>query len=738
MSITQDPYQRARECWQDAVDAGNEERARMVEDLKFSNPVEPEQWDAKVKLAREQSAGGARPTYAFDQTNQYIAQVVNDARKNKPQIQTIPSSSGARQEVSEALDGLIRQIEYASSASIAYDTAVEQAARIGLGWLRWVPTLVDGAYNEQEPRILSIQDALAVRYDPSFVSPDGQDQEYGFVESRLAERAFKRKYPGRKTAWQGDDADWGDDKQGIRICEYFYREETSTNMLLVSHPDDPAGAKHAISEQDYWDAAKSTGVRMPYHSQFKQKSTRVMWAKMDGDDFLEDPVEFPCSSIPLYPVFGYVIWIEGKRYICGMTRRMMQGQRAYNLERCTELEWMSKQPKSPYLVAWQSVANHQKEWQGAHEGNDVYLPYDHLDGQMNPLPGPTRLNPPQPGAAFTDLGQKGIADLQASVGMYRANLGAPSNETSGLAIRRREEQGDTANFHYIDNTTRTLTRLGRDLVEAIPRLYTSRRAATVLGLDGTAEQIHINPGLGGQQPFKKQGKKVVEINLSTGQYDVRCKAGPAYASLREETADALTRIVSSSPQLMTVLGPMWARMQDWPEAEHLSKLLLAIAPPPIQAVEADESDISPVAMAQIEAAKQQIAQLQAQVQHLAEALTNAAQQHEKAEQLIHNHDNQAAVKQNANLIAKYQAETDRLKLMAPYLGQQAVAAVVMQLLQSTLENNTLENTVPMPTQVTSMPAQAPEGFTAAAGGPPGTPVPPQAPTPPQVAQQAPN
>src|SRR3546814_1354065 len=84
-------------------------------------------WSSDV-CSSELSEGGARPCLVFDQTNQYIAQVVNDSRQNKPGIKVIPVDSGADIEVAEKLEGIVRHIEYSSRAGIAYDTAQEYAA----------------------------------------------------------------------------------------------------------------------------------------------------------------------------------------------------------------------------------------------------------------------------------------------------------------------------------------------------------------------------------------------------------------------------------------------------------------------------------------------------------------------------------------------------------------------------------------------------------------------------------
>lgn len=679
-----DDFHSARELWDEASSAASEQRNRMREDMRFSNPTDPDQWDMKMRQARDLDS---RPSYVFDQTNQYIAQVVNDARKNKPQIETVPANSGADEKVSTALDGMIRQIEYVSSASMAYDTALEHAARVGLGWFRIVPKLVNGSRNEQEIRILRVHDPLMVQFDPNFTSPDGSDQTFGFVETILPTAIFQRMYPDRKkdyANWQDKGGDWFS-SDTVRIVEFFKQEEKKKSRLRISDidKDKTPDGRLELTEDEYWEVDRKTNVRLKVHSQWMESEKVVKWYKLDGNDFLEEGTEFPSKYIPLIPVMGYESWIEGKRMLCGMVRRMMPGQRAYNIERNAELEWMAKQPKSPWVTPWEAVANHQREWASANSSDQAYLPYDHLDAQGNPLPPPQRAGAPATSQAFGLLSQKGLSDIQASIGMYRANLGAPSNETSGIAIRRREEQGDTANFHYIDNLARGLTQAGRVIVDMIPRLYDTKRAVQILGMDGKAETITINPRLG--KPFKQDGKKTVEINLSTGDYDVRCKVGPAYTSLREEMAENLTRIVSSSPQLMTVLGPMWARSQDWPEAEHVSKLLLAMAPPPVQAIENDDAEIPPAALMKIQQQNQALQQAQAQLQQMSQMLQQAAQaaQQGQADTLKAQTDAQfkqaqIQIDQEKIAIDRFNAETDRIKVMGTAVTPEAIQQLVAE------------------------------------------------------------
>jgi hypothetical protein len=623
--MAQDEFQRIKERFADATDLFSEQRSRMVEDLRFSDPTNPQQWDAKMRTAREAQA---MPCYTFDQTNQYIAQVVNDSRMNKPQIQTVPASSGSDQKVSDVLDGMIRQIEYASDAPIAYDIAQEAGARTGRGWMRLITEVCDPAYNLQELRIRPVVDSLSI-IPGDYILPTGEDMRFCFVESRMSKDAYDSKYGKKRgktpSAWKSDAGGWFDDKD-MRIAEYFEVIDEKVNTLLIRGPD---GSTMSVPESDYWELARQIGFKPQVVSTYEVTNTRVEWRKLNGDDFIEDKTEFPGKFIPCVPVHGYEIWIEGKRFLCGMPRRMRDAQQSYNMERSAEIQVKALQPKAPYLIAFESVEGHVDAWSRANTDNQAYIPYNAIDAEGRPLPVPSRIAPPQIGTAFIQGSQQAISDLQASVGMYRANLGAPSNETSGIAIKRREQQGDTANFHFIDNLARSMGHLGRIIVGAIPVVYADSaygpRDVRTLGIEGTSSRVIIDPSLEQGHVQAKDG--TIRINPTTGNYDVRVKVGPAYANLREELSARLSEMSRGNPQLGAALAPLLTQMMDMPESEKVSKICLALLPPQVQQAynEDKKLDIPP----QVE---QHIAQLNQQGEHLSQMLQQAAAHIKELEQ----------------------------------------------------------------------------------------------------------
>src|SRR5258706_7041319 len=84
-------------------------------------------------------------------------------------------------------------------------------------------------------------------------------------------------------------------------------------------------------------------------------------------------------------------------------------------------------------------------------------------------------------------------DMKAILGMYDASLGAAGNETSGRAIIARQKEGDTSNFHFIDNLSRAIEHGGRIPIAPIPPVYSRARVNRVLGAGRQGRTVQLGP-----------------------------------------------------------------------------------------------------------------------------------------------------------------------------------------------------------------------------------------------------
>ena len=303
----------------------------------------------------------------------------------------------------------------------------------------------------------------------------------------------------------------------------------------------------------------------------------------------------------------------------------------------------------------------------AEGGNPAVLYYDAHDADGNALPAPSRLAPPMFPAGFANAAQIGSQLMESAVGVYKANLGMQSNETSGRAINARKVEGETATFHYPDNLARSMSHLGRVVLDMLPRLIDTKRSARILGEDESVDWVTLDPEM--MEAVQRDGKKVTAINPGFGKYDVRVKVGPGYVTMREQASETLVQLSQGNPQLAAALAPLLVKMQDLPEADKITRIALALLPPQVQAAygEDEGEEVPPAVMAQMQALQGQVQQAQQIVRELAGEL-------EKAQA-------EAQAAKDKTAIDAYNAETNRLKVTQPAMGPEQIQALVIQTLQ---------------------------------------------------------
>lgn len=600
----------ARERYKAARDAWGPIYARAAEDREFSDPTDPRQWPEKVRREREMSEGGARPCLTFDQTNQFIRQVVNQARRNKPALKFLPVDDESDPRLAEILQGLARQVEYESKADSAYIQALDHAARGGIGWFRLITEEVQNAEVEgqQRARVVRVVDPETIWVDPDFVEPDGSDMGWGFAEELLSREAFKKRWPDAELS-SFDSEGWCDEKH-VRVCDYYRVVEKSQNYILAG------GQEYA--EDDYWEAAKAdpmltAGTVMP-----RAKTRRIVEVcKISGEEILEQS-EFPAEFIPLFPVIGNESWEKGQRKLSGAVRLIRDSQIAYNFERNSEIEAVAIAPKAPWLAPNEAIEGHEHLWRRANQGNLAVLPYNSIDESGQPIAKPERIQPAGLAAGFIAASDRSKADIQSGLGMFNAAIGNNPNNQSGRAVMALQDKAEVGTFHYVDNLAISISHLGRVLTQVWARIYDQPQIIRILGEDDESEFVRVQPGMG--KPYQQvqdrfSGKETVLIDFEAGRYDARAVVGPAYATRQTEAAAEISELVNGNPQMLSLLGDVWVKMRNFPEADKIGKRFKALLPPEVKAAEGEgPQQMPPEAQQALQQAAQQIQQLQQALQ----------------------------------------------------------------------------------------------------------------------------
>jgi hypothetical protein len=149
-------------------------------------------------------------------------------------------------------------------------------------------------------------------------------------------------------------------------------------------------------------------------------------------------------------------------------------------------------------------------------------------------------------------------DMKETTGIHEAELGMKSNETSGVAIRQRQQQGDLATIIYHDNMNAAMQEAGEVLNALIPIVYDTARTIRTVGVDEGVKLLRVN------DPNAEE-----QIDLAEGRYDVTVTTGPAYATRRQEAAAQLMQLASQNEQFTQVAGDLIIDTLDIPNGEKI-------------------------------------------------------------------------------------------------------------------------------------------------------------------------
>lgn len=593
---------RARADWDRAFEKEKSNISAAYEDLEFLAGG-GRQWDAKIRQEREAEG---RPCLEVNQLPQFVHQVTGDIRQMRPAIKVVPVDDGADEKVADLLGGLVRYIENRSDAAGVYFQAADQQVGAGIGhWRVTTEYAADSTYL-QEIRIAPVDDGIAVLWDPDSRQLMREDARYCFVPVDYSTEGFKQAFPDAQitdfntlATWP-NLAGWYTDSH-VRVAEYWVKEKTKRTLALTQEGQtlDLTDEDDGKSTEEQIAIAKAFGAKIEERETYK-----VVRYLMTAGEILEGPEDWDGRHIPIVPVVGEEVKIGRKVVRKGIVRDAKPVQQMYNYGRSTQTEVFSLQPKAPFMVTELNVAKYQDLWNTANRKNWPYLVYtpDRENGGKEP----SRIQPPVASQGVNEAVALANEDLRRVIGIYDASLGAKSNETSGVAIRARQKEGDTGTIVYVTNFSRAIRRTGQILVDLIPHVYDTERTIRIMGEDGKIDLIQINQMQKQANPKTGELENVITRDVTVGAYDVVAEAGPSYTTRREEARDGMLEFLKAIPTAAPLVADKIAKAQDFPMADDIAKRLRAGLPPQIlEAEDAEQRGASPEEIKQIMAQGQQ-------------------------------------------------------------------------------------------------------------------------------------
>ncbi|GAJ29727.1 portal protein [Acidomonas methanolica] len=607
-------------------------RRRALDDLRFfhADAYNHGQWDDAVYQARVGTFGGSpRPCLTINKTAQHVFQVENQARQTQMGIKVNAVGFGATAKAAEVIEGVVRHIECQSNAQQnAYNCAIQGQVRQGLGWVHITTDYIPGVDTfDQDFFINAVSNPLSVYADPNTTEPDHSDQTWAMICEEMDRAEFDRLYPGNDdihgaplsiAADNQHDRGPEQERDIVRVFRYYRRSEKKDRLWLFPGSTALGMAPQPTRESEMSDEQRELcrALKAPSRPVTDQE---VEFFLIAGDRVISSgPTVF--KLIPLVPWIGIETVIEGRLDRKGLVRSLVDAQRMFNYTASAFVESVALQTKAPWVGPARAFESLENEWANANVSNAAFLPYNDVDDDGAPIAPPTRVEPPTGSTGHLQGMQSADQWMQMVTGQYQAEMGAPGNERSGVAINQRQRQSDTANYHYTDNQGMALRYIGRLLIGALPALYDTQRALQVIGVDGQQSQAVLDPrlptatkialpgdaqppaGLSEEEQLEIQGA-ILAVNPTVGRYDVEPDVGPAYATQRQEAFAALTQVLQAAPALMGQIGDLVFKAADFPLADEIADRLKPASDDPRLAL----------AQQQLQQAQATIAQLQQQI-----------------------------------------------------------------------------------------------------------------------------
>jgi hypothetical protein len=454
--------------------------------------------------------------------------------------------------------------------------------------------------------------------------PDYRDAKYAFHIQEVERKLFEEQFP------DADPCDWGvgqgkDDwigKDTVTLAEYYEVRYEKKTLWEVDKADsigivwrDDLSKEERASYKDH--VSQEREVEIPF----------VVWNYMSPKEVLKQ-VKLPIKNIPLVPMVGKEAVIDGIWSCKGLVRDIKDLQQLYNFWVSQETELISLAPRVPWIVAEGQIDDYAELYENAHTRNIAYLPYKPVSHGGTMAPAPHRADFSGVPIGIVTAKQEIVEDMKAVTGIYDASMGNRSNETSGVAIRAREAQGDVANFHFPDNYSVCLTQVARIINDYIPTIYNNPdRLVTILGEEDGEDVIKVGS-------IDDKGK---QIDFGSGDYDINVTIGASFNSQREEQVQTMLEYAKAIPAIGQGAADVMIRKMDWTGKDEIAeraKRILEMQFPGLTApvVDQEEDQEQAMMMEQMKQTQQQMQQLAQQNQQLTEQIQKLDQSKVMSEQ----------------------------------------------------------------------------------------------------------
>jgi hypothetical protein len=282
------------------------------------------------------------------------------------------------------------------------------------------------------------------------------------------------------------------------------------------------------------------------------------------------------DEYPFVPFYGY---LDRFNYPYGIPRNLRGQNEEINKRRSMALA----------LLKSRRVTVEEKVVDDATKLQDIYEEANKLDGFIVVKEGKINAVKVEEMAELyrpqVDLLLQSEREIQEVSGANADSLGYRSSQVSGVAIERKQQQGNTILAPIFGNKRRSEKRLGELIIPEIQSQWRGEKILRVTDrLTGARKWVHLNKR---EQGFA--GEIVLRNNITQGKFDCVVSEAPATDTVREQHLNMLIEWVKKSPpEIIPYLMNAAMEISNLPNKDQLMARIR-----PILGIEGEDQNKSP-------------------------------------------------------------------------------------------------------------------------------------------------
>jgi len=575
-----------------------ENRQKGNDDLYF---LRQDMWTSSE---RAQFAQLQKPALQCNILHNHVTKVIGEFRKNTPTLTVLPAPKQenqtekdleVEQKLIDAKQDALNNILFHSQANRVWQTAIEDALTRGYGAIEIATDYEDAYAFNQDIFLYPVLDPDLVFFDPMAEKPSKCDGKYIGKFYYIDKNEFEKIYgftPEGSSYVQplaGGAFNWIT-KDTVAVVDLYVKEHYKFELVLlddgrtmtrkqynkrIKERDEILELNEKITESNnksildgaldaltpFHEVPIVPNIEMTRHSQ----DYRIMHYKLVKGKILEKK-RWSARTFPIMMVLGDCYRIGQQEFTTSYIHYARDIQKYANFLLSDMAQVVKYRSREEWSVTPENIEGLETHWANPERQGPVKISKRDETGQKAEKIPPSEIPP-----TLLQQFEMSIANIDNVVGRYGANLGAPGNERSGIAIENRIRQGEGSTYIFHDNLLQTMEDAGRCIIEVMKTVYDSERVLHLNNKKGKFYKLPINyPGA---------------LDFTKGDFYVRIEPTAPTALQHADAIKLILQFAELPPPVQEKWGDIIAKLIDVENKDEVIERARMLTDPAIIAKE---------------------------------------------------------------------------------------------------------------------------------------------------------